>query len=257
MSKKARFTLPVRKKDWSWLTQTPIPIEELNRYAQLDGKKIKNWRDFPHRKWDWIKTDDNWVGCIRNIFNDGSASVCGRWVITPKQGINPDYTFRLLHFFKNRIRFNNRLKILINTAILTGDWFRSYELAYNKQPKDIKEIVHKLQSGGEDYLLQQLDKLLEEHGMTDSFVFSRIKDLCEGKVTVKDKDGKDQRVVDNRITGVVMKDMTALVAKMRGIVGHEPQNLPPISDNRKIEVHNYTEVIRELKEGKSVKAIDE
>ena len=203
----------------------PIPLEEVEDYAQIEN--IKYWKDFPHKRFDYVRTDDNWVCCVWRIFDSGAVSLCGRWIITPKAA-KTKRSYRIYDYSKTRIRWNNRLKILINTALLTGDWKLAYRLAYNKDFKKLEDVINNISSSGEEYLLKQLDKLLEENGITDNFVLSGLKDLAENS--------RDNTRLDT----------LKLLARMLSINPEDPKLT--MSDNRSVHIHglNPKEALKQL-----------
>ena len=154
----------------------PIPFEELDAYKEYVGT-YKYWKEFPHTRYDYVLTDDNWLCCVWRIFDDGSISLCGRWFLNYRY-LHNKKSFRIFNPHRDTVRWNNRLKILLNTMLLTGSWEFAYKLAYNKEFKSYSDLAKRLDNKGEEYLLAQLDKLLEENGITKEFVLTGFKDLA-------------------------------------------------------------------------------
>lgn len=225
-----------------------VPLEEAHKHA-IPG--WKHWYDGPHKKHDWILTDDNYLLFIDKLMPNGDYSLSHTKILTQKRvnygrGVDGDISYRFYspsgtRDYKN-ISFNNRLKILVNSAMLTGDWYLAYRLAYNRIPRKFSTILMELNKGGEQYLVQQLDKLLEENGVSKSFVIEAFKNMAMG--LRKDADGN---VVDDfRIKDETRAKVLMLFAKWLGM---DMQNNVPsqvtYNDNRQID---YGSIVKQLKE---------
>lgn len=207
------------------IQRKPVEVERAYLY-NLD--QWKYWRDFPHKRYEWVRTDDNWLCCVTWIFDDGSVSLAGKWILTPKKAKQKE-GYRLFRDHTTRIRFNNRVKILVNTALLLGDWEKAYLLTYNRPANSIKDILRELNKGGEDYLMQEIDALLKEHGITREYVLSTFKDMADGLKIVDGEKKEDRGVRDTTRLQILQ-----LFSKWMGI----DQVTPKIEyhDNRKVEL---------------------
>lgn len=219
------------------MVQTPIAKEDTSKFCIFEWK---NWRDFPHKRWERIITDDNWVVIVSWVFDDGSVSLCSQKILTPKRAKQKG-SFRWFNLHRKQFRFNNHLKIFINSALLLGDWEKAYILTYGRQPKDLKEMLNRLNVGGEDFLMKQIDELLDEHGVTDSYVLGSLKDMADGK----SKDDKGDLTKDRTIKDTTRAQILMWFAKALHI---DPSPQPiHYEDNRKVEL-NVADALKQLKE---------
>lgn len=231
---------PRHVKDWSRLSKMPIPLEAAAEYG-LENM-YKHWRETPHKRYDWILTDDNWLVCVTWCFPNGDYSVSTRWILTKKRCESKNIGFRLFEFHYKRVRFNNRLKILVNTAIILGDWEKAYAIAYNKKARSLTDILRELDSNAEDYLVGQLEKLLTVNGVTKDFVIETFKNMAMGYKV----DSKGELVDDRTVKDETRAKILLMFAKWLGLDVTDPKQVV-YNDNRRTEI-NYGEMMKQLKE---------
>jgi len=230
---------PIRAKDWARLSKMPIPLEEASDYGL---KQWKYWRETPHKRYDWILTDDNWLVCVTWCFPNGDYSLATRWILTEKRCKTTSRGFRLLEFHYKRVRFNNRLKILVNTALILGDWKKAYSVAYNEEAKNLTDVLRKLDSGAEDYLLGQLEELLKNRGVTKDFVIDTFKHMAMGYKVSANGELVDDRTVRDETRAKIL----FMFAKWLGLDTTDPKQIV-YNDNRKTEI-DFAGVMKQLKE---------
>ena len=232
------------KKFSRFILNSPIAVEDLGLYA-IDKARIKNWRDFPHKRYEWLLTDDNWVVCVTWVFDDGSCSLMGKLILTPKKA-KEGRALRLFTYTKDRFRFNNHAKIMANSAMLTGDWDLAHRLSYGYPPKSIKDLMFKINAGVEEYLVKQLDTLLEQHGITDSFLLDNIKGMANGFLTYTGSDSKTKQIpISDNVRWDILKTLMSVKHDEMATKGIPAKVSQTYNDNR---TFNYEETLKELKE---------
>lgn len=222
-----------------WIFYTPIELENAKTHKIT---KWKSWRDFPHKKGEWVLSDDNWLVHVTDIFPNGAVSLCRRWVITEKNAKKDGYAFRVFKWYRGEKRFNNRLQIFVNTGLLTGDWLLARKVAFLQESKKPHvDIVYQLNGKGEAFLLQQLDKLLDEIGVSDRYLVQTLKNFVEG-ISI-DIDGNP--IKDKALDGKVRLDALKMLFKIRNIeIADRIQKVPMINynDNRRITLNPENEL---------------
>ena len=219
------------------LARTPVALEHAKA---RDITSWKRWDDVPHKRYDFVITDDNWICLVTWLFDDGSFSLCGKYIVS-NFALAKKKTYRLFEFNHKRIRFNNRVKILVNTALLLGNWEKAYEIAYGKKATSLFQILKELDKGGEDFLMDTVAEQLKECGVTDDFVIETLKQMSQGfKINADGEKVEDKNVRDTTRVGILFA-----FARMLGIESMAPQIT--YNDNRKAEL-DFGQVLKQLKE---------
>jgi len=211
------------KAEWKGLTRRPIePCK-----ADSLGIRYKELIDTPHKRYDFLRTYDNWIVCVTDIMENGAYSICGKWILSRKKCEVGKW--RVMNWDVTRKRFNNALRIYVNSLLITGDWDTSFKMAYGRKPKSEKEAIDKFNYGVEELMNVKLEEVLDKYGITDDFIIERMKQIAQGLST----DG----VPDARITGSNMIQSVISLGKIKDTIHNDlgdPRMLQP-KDNRLLD----------------------